>query len=190
MAGLPGDFWVNDIGIPNIPTGFDLTNWDKLWLGPIPKAWPGVCRIEASVDVETEVTRYVTPTTAALPILLQQQKIQLVDKGYNPAKLTATIAVWDRISWISLRAFMATIAPDVTSRIRPSYGISHPAAALLGVSFVIVDGFAVHPPEEQTLYVDIHMTQWFSYMSSKNILDGGAKAAVLAVAPNPSGNVS
>ncbi len=188
MAGLPGDFWVNDLHPPLIPTSFDVTNWDKMWLGPIPKAWPGIVKIEASVSLETEAVHYTEPATVSLPLLLQQQKIQLIDKGYNPAKVRATIAIWDRLSWISLRAFMASVAPDVTSRIRPSYGIQHPATALLGIDLVIVDGFVVHPPEEQTLLVEVLMTQWFSYLTSKNVLNGGAIASIAPTPPNPAGN--
>ncbi len=185
MALIPGDFWVNDLGPPLIPTGFDVTNWDKMYLGPIPKAWPGVVKIEASVSLATEAVHYTDPATVSLPLAAQVQQIQLIDKGYEPAKVRATIAIWDRISWLSLRAFMASVAPDVTQRIRPYYLIRHPATALLGISAVIVDGFVVHPPEEQTLFVEVLMTQWFPYLTSKNPLDGGSVAAVSAVAPNP-----
>jgi hypothetical protein len=187
MAGLPGDFWVNDIGPPIIPTGFDVTNWDKMFLGPIPKAWPGIVKIEASATLSTEAVHFTTPETVGLPLAAQVQEIQLVDKGYDPAKVRATIMVWDRIQWLSLRAFMASVAPDVTQRIRPYYIIRHPATALLGISAVIVDGFTVHPPEDQTLMIDIAMTQWFPYLVAKNPLDGGAAAVVAAVAPDPTG---
>lgn len=190
MAGLPGDFWVNDIGIPPIPTGFDLTNWDKLWLGDIPKAWPGVCKLEAMVGLETEHVHYVTPESASLPIELQEQKIYSVDKGYSPAKLRATLMIWDRISWISLKAFMASVAPDVTSKIRTAYGIQHPAASLLGVKLVIVDGFVVHPPEDQTLYLEILMTQWFEYQTTKNVRTAGGATGVAAAAPDAGGNLA
>lgn len=189
MAGLPGDFWVNDLGIPVIPTGFDVTNWDKMFLGPIPRAWPGIVKIEASVSLETEAVHYTEHPELGLPLELQTQKIQLVDKGYNPAKVRAVIAVWDRISWISLRGFMASVAPDITSRYRPAYSIRHPATALLGISLVIVDSFTILPPEEQTLFVELGMTQWFPYLTSKNVLDGGPAAAVAATAPDPGGNL-
>lgn len=189
MAGLPGDFWVNDIGIPPIPTGFDLTNWDKLWLGDIPKAWPGICKLEVQVGLETDIVHYTDPASATLPLALQSQKIFLDDKGYSPAKLRATLMIWDRISWLSLKAFMFSVAPDVTARIRPAYGITHPAASLLGVNMVIVDGFVVHPPEEQTLYLEIMMTQWFPYLTNKNLRTAGGIAGVASAAPDASGNI-
>jgi hypothetical protein len=188
MALIPGDFWVNDLGPPLIPTGFDVTNWDRMYLGPIPKAWPGIVKIEASVNLNVEAVNYTTQATAALAPILQVKETFLVDKGYEPAKVRATIAIWDRISWLSLRAFMASVAPDVTKAVRPYYNIRHPATALLGIAAVIVDGFVVHPPEDQTLFIEIMMTQWFPYLTSKNVLDGGSVAAVAAQAPNPGGN--
>lgn len=192
MAGLlPGDFWVNDFNLPLIPTNFDVTSWDKLYLGPIPNAWPGRVNVECSVSLSTEAVHYTDPATLTLPLQLQVQQIQLVDKGYNPATVRATIEIWDRISWLSFRAYVASIAPDVTARIRPYYIIRHPATALLGISAVIVDGFTVHPPQpgEQTLFFEINMTQWFPYSTAKNPLDGGPAAAVAAASPSPGGNL-
>ncbi len=190
MAGLPGDFWVNDLGIPPIPTGFDLTNWDKLWLGDIPKAWPGICRLEAEVGLDFDVVQFTDPKTASLPIELQHQKVFIDDKGYRPGRLRATLMLWDRISWLSLKAFMLSVAPDVTAKIRPAYGIQHPAASLLGIELVIVDGFIVHPPEEQTLFVEIMMTQWFPYQTIKNVRTAGGSVGIAsASAPDASGNI-
>lgn len=190
MAGLPGDFWVNDLHPPLIPTGFDLTNWDKMYLGPIPKAWPGVVKIEASVMLNTDVVKYTDESTKDLPLAQQTQKVFLVDKGYDPARIRATIMIWDRFSWLSLKTFMASVSPAVTSLVRPYYKLSHPAARLLDISDVIVDGFVVHPPEEQTLFVEVLMTQWFPYLVSKNIRDGGSTGvAAVPVVPDPSGNL-
>lgn len=190
MAGLPGDFWVNDLYPPLIPTGFDLTNWDKMFLGPLPKAWPGVVKIEASVVLDTEARKYTDEATKNLPLAQQTQKVFLVDKGYEPARIRATIAIWDRISWLSLKAFMASVSPAVTKLVRPYYTLRHPAAALLDISSVIVDGFVVHPPEEQTLYVEVLMTQWFPYLVNKNIRDGGAAGLATAVVPDPTGQLA
>jgi hypothetical protein len=190
MAGLPGDFWVNDIGVPVIPTGFDVTNWDKMFLGPLPKAWPGIVKIDASVSLSVESVNYTTELTKFLPPEKQIKQTYLVDNGYTAGQVRATIAIWDRISWLSLRAFMATVAPDTTKAQRPAYNIRHPATALLGISSVIIDGFAVHPPEEQTLYVEIMMTQWFPYLVSKPTLSGGPIGAVAAVLPDAGGNLA
>lgn len=190
MAGLPGDFWVNDTYPPLIPTGFDLTNWDKMFLGPIPRAWPGIVRIEAMVMLDIDVRKYTDDATKDLPIEQQTQKVFLVDKGYAPAKVRATIAIWDRISWLSLKTFMRSVSPAITQRVRPYYKLSHPAARLLDISDVIVDGFVVHPPEEQTLFVEVLMTQWFPYLVEKNLRDGGSTAVASTVVPDAAGNLA
>ena len=190
MAVLPGDFWVNDFGPPLIPTKFDITNWDKMYLGPNPAPWPGIVQIEASVQLETEAVHITDPLTFNSPLPLQTQSIQLIDKGYSPAKVRALIAIWDRIDWITLQAFIASVSPDTTAKYRPAYSIKHPATFLLGIDLVIVDGFRVLPPEEQTLYVELSMTQWFSYMTSKAMLNGGPAAVVSATVPNPAGQLA
>lgn len=189
MALIPGDFWVNDLGPPLIPTGFDVTNWDRMYLGPLPKAWPGVVRIDADVHVDVQSVNYTTQTTASLPVDKQIKQTYLFDNGYAAGSVRATIALWDRLSWLSLRAFMASVAPDATKAFRPAYKLRHPAAALLGISLVIVTGFSVHPPEEQTLYVEIFMMQWFPYLVSKNVMDGGPIAPVADNVPIAGGNL-
>ncbi len=123
MAIIPGDFWVNDLGPPLIPTGFDVTNWDRMYLGPIPKPWPGIVKIEASVSLDIESVNYTTQATSALPPIQQIKQTFLVDKGYTAAKVRATIAIWDRISWLSLRAFMASVGPDATKAVRSYYNL-------------------------------------------------------------------
>ncbi len=191
MAGLPGDFWINDLYPPIIPTGFDLTNWDKMYLGPIAKAWPGIVKIEASVMLDVEAHKITDDNTKNLPLAQQTQRVMLFDKGYEPAKIRATIAIWDRISWMSLKSFMASVSPVATRLVRPYYKLSHPASRLLDISDVIVDGFVVHPPEEQTLYVEVLMTQWFPYLVNKNPRDGGSTGlAAVPIVPDPSGNLA
>lgn len=186
--GLFGDFWVNELSVPQLPTSVDVTDWDKLWLGDLPTAWPGLCQVEASVALNTDVVHYTEPQTYHLPPINQSQKVYIVDKGYEPAKVRATLIVWTLIQWNQLKVYLSNITPKTTNKLRPSYFISHPATDLLGINQVIVDSVVVRPPEEQTLYVDVFMTQWFPYLVTKVVRQGAGPVA--AAAPNAGANLT
>lgn len=188
--GLFGDYWVNEINVPTLPTSVDVTDWDKLYLGNFLSAWPGLCQVEPAVMLNTDTVHYTEPQTLESPVKQQTQKILIVDKGYEPAKIRATLAVWTRFQWIDLKSRISEVSPKTTNRLRPAYYINHPATDLLGIKQVLIDGIVVRPPEAQTLYVEIFMTEWFPYLVSKDVRQGaGDVADANAVAPSAGGNI-
>lgn len=144
------NYWV-DTKIGESP----VTPWDFLVLGG--EMFPGACKIECANRLNVDVARQFDPVTN-LPKLPT-----LTDKGYEPAKLTATVQVWLRSDWGYLLDLLPAIVPKKKSFVggRDAFDIMHPATDLLGITSVIITGVKVQPPQEQTLTVVIDMLEWF-----------------------------
>jgi hypothetical protein len=146
------DFWVDTVRGES-----PLRPWDQLQLGTVilPGLWQVTPAAKISFDVAKQNTNIANPTAPP------KFRITITDKGYEPAQVKARGAIWTLEDWNVLQKVLPQIAPKKTTSTRSAWDIVHPATKLLGIDQVIINGVTVNPPVNQTLIVDIDMTQYF-----------------------------
>lgn len=122
--------------------------WDVLMLGGEP--WPGVC------TVATTVKR-----------ALDKQKIKgsdganLVDQGYEPAKVQITLRLWLREQWTELERLLPTIHPRTKGGVRQPLQIAHPEPNIKGVHQIYVESISPITVEKGLGTLTLSCVEWF-----------------------------
>jgi len=195
------DFWVD------LTKGESVVRvWDKLTLGGI--TFPGLASVQASVGLDLEVAKY----QLALPDGTNPAKFQisLTDKGYAPGTVQAIIQIWDKDQWEDMKDTIPKFSPrsgDKTSgslgaagvnqksallsaKGRDAFDIVHPTTALLGIDAVIVTKVSLMPIAEQTLFVQLEMTQYFPQTGHRVLHSSGGAMRQDDFQVKPGGNVA
>lgn len=178
-------FWVDQIKGDSV-----LRAWDQLVLGG--ETFPGLCQIEPSVELSVDVVKWVTNPNSIDENNPPKYEARLVDKGYGPGRLRATVAVWTPDQWRDLQDVLPRYTPKEAQDIRDAFDILHPATKLIGITSVLVTKVTLRPPVMQTLYVELEMLQWFPRSPFKKVRpNGGAlnDADASVAAPKPAGNL-
>ncbi len=199
------DFWI-DLNKGESP----IRVWDKLTLGGV--TFPGICQVECAVDLDISVEKF----RKTLPSGTTPSKFltSMIDGGYNPGKVRATIIIWEKDQWEDMKETLPKFSPvsgdkymsadtaellaldgasptrsKATGKGRDAFDISHPATHLLGISTVIVKGVAIPPVIDQTFTVIMDLWQYFPETPfARNQYTKGAGGNVDATVPNPSKN--
>jgi hypothetical protein len=126
--------------------------WDTLILGG--DVWPGI------PTVESETSRAVDAQKKA-----GDDGANLVDQGYEPAKVKITIRIWLREQWEQLQTLLAKVHPRNKGGVRTPVDIAHPETQLKGVRQVYVQHIGAAVPgrgaETGTLTLSIDCIEWF-----------------------------
>lgn len=178
------DFWVD------LTKGESVVRvWDKLTLGGI--TFPGLCSLQTSVGLDLEVAKYqLAPPSGSNPAKFQ---ISLTDKGYAPGSVQAIVQIWDQDQWEDMKETLPKFSPRsgaktsgplgapginqksalLSAKGRDAFDIAHPATALLGIDAVIINRVSVMPIVEQTLFVQLEMTQYFPQTGQRVLHSSG-----------------
>jgi hypothetical protein len=167
------EFWINTEKLES-----PIRAWDKLTLGGI--TFPGIVRLSTGVNITLEPNK--VQTKAASGDKPAQFAISLADRGYNAAKVRATIEVWTKEQWEDLEETLPKFTPRTGEKQgssiggtannpnaqrtkgikgRDAFDIVHPATALLGITAVIVEAVSLPEIVDQTLVVTLDMLQYF-----------------------------
>lgn len=108
------------------------------WWGDDPDAWGSLVLDETLVlglaVVDVSLGRKIESKSAA-----GSDGATVRDKGYEAARLTITLSLWEREHFVSLQGLLVRINPRSRLTARVPLSISHPACALLGVTAVYVE---------------------------------------------------
>jgi len=126
----------------------DTLLWDTLIIGG--EVWPGV------PTVTVEATRAVD---------LQKKKgddgANLVDQGYEPAKVTLTLRLWMQDQWDELQRLLPTVHPRRKGGIRTPVDIVHPATQLVGVRQIYITKIGSPTADKGVLTIVLDAVEWF-----------------------------
>jgi hypothetical protein len=173
---IDDDFWVNTaLGQSN------YTAWDSLYLAGA--ALPGVWSIEAESSHDFFADKY--PTNETGNSAFDTYQIKIVDKGLNPSTIQAVGRIWTVGQWLLLKKQLPLYWPKKINATRVFYKISHPMAQVLGVDSVFVDRVRLLPPVDQTLFVNISMTEAYPAAQQTKTLGGASQADLFGAAPSP-----
>lgn len=137
-------------GLPWITDGSLL--WDTLILGG--EVWPGLPTVESDVSRSIDKQKKKGDDGA-----------NLVDQGYEPAKVKITIRIWLQEQWDDLQVKLATVHPRKKGGVRTPVDIIHPETQLKGVRQIYIEhiGPAVAGTGAQCglLTISIDASEWF-----------------------------
>ena len=137
-------------GLPWITDGSLL--WDTLLLGG--EVWPGLPTVTSTVSRSIDKQKKKGDDGA-----------NLVDQGYEPAKVKIVIRIWLQEQWDDLQSKLATVHPRKKGGVRTPVDIIHPETQLKGVRQIYVEeiGEAVPGTGAQTGMLTITLTasEWF-----------------------------
>lgn len=184
------EFWVDEAQGESV-----VRSWDKLQLGNI--VFPGIARVDIGVGLDIQPSKVLE--AEAQGTNPAKFKIGLTDNGYQPARVKATIEIWDRDQWEDMKETLPKFTPvsgdkqgssiggnssllgtdrrnprakRLAGSARDAFDILHPAANLLGVNHVIVNFVTIQPIAQQTFTVVLDMIQYFP-QTGRRVLHGG-----------------
>lgn len=196
------DFWVDLVKGESV-----IRVWDKLTLGGI--TFPGLASVQASVGLDLEVAKYQLSAPQPATGTPAKFQISLTDKGYAPGSVQAIIQIWDKDQWEDMKDTLPKFSPrsgDKTSgnlgapginqrsallsaKGRDAFDIVHPSTALLGIDAIIVNKVSVLPIVEQTLVVQLEMTQYFPQTGHRVLHSSGGSMKQQDFDVSPGGNL-
>lgn len=126
--------------------------WDTLILGG--EVWPGLPTVESDPSRAVDAQKKAGDDGA-----------NLVDQGYEPAKVKITIRIWLAEQWKELQRLLATIHPRKKGGIRTPVDILHPETQLKGVRQIYVTHIGPAVPgrgaEHGSLTLSFDALEWF-----------------------------
>lgn len=118
-------------GLPYWDDRDDPLAWDTLILDD--EIWPGICEISgAGVSRKVDVKKGKGEDGATIK-----------DEGYDLARLSITITIYDEEDWVQLQRLLPTVHPKRKGGTRTPISIVNPQCNLLGVSSIYIDKISI-----------------------------------------------
>lgn len=126
--------------------------WDTLILGG--DVWPGLPTVDVQVSRSIDAQKKKGDDGA-----------NLVDQGYEPAKVKITLRLWLADQWSDLQRLLATIHPRRKGGVRTPLEIVHPATQLVGVRTIYVTAIGNPTPgtgaDTGSMTISLDALEWF-----------------------------
>lgn len=126
--------------------------WDTLIIAG--EVWPGLPTVESEPSRAIDVQKKRGDDGA-----------NLVDQGYEPAKVKITIRIWLKDQWQELQRLLATVHPRKKGGVRTPVDILHPETQLKGVRQIYISKIGAAVPgrgaEHGSLTLTLEALEWF-----------------------------
>lgn len=137
-------------GLPFWDTAVNAMAWDTLILGG--NVWPGVASLSGQ-GVSRDIDVKKAPG---------EDGATFTDKGYEPARLTARLLIYNWQDFAMLQMLLPDVHPRRKGGTTQPLDIYHPITALLGIQTVYVDKIPIveHDKANGWISVELSMIEW------------------------------